>query len=102
MVCMSYVCLYEHAVIPTGLAHQLSFHLSPSFLLWTNQINVCLMDGCKTCLLVPLTDYNVHNFVDLITSFDILDFVDVLMLLCDCVCVSVGSPVNNPSRRGFR
>ena len=29
---------------------------------------------------------NFHNFVYLITTFVILDFGDVLMLLCDCVC----------------
>ena len=50
-----------------------------------------------TRLLVQMTGYNFHNFVDLITIFDILNVVDVLMLLCDCVCVS--SPINFPSRR---
>ena len=38
--------------------------------------------------------------LDLITSFDILNFVDVLMFLCDCVC-ELGSLINNPSRRGL-
>ena len=39
-----------------------------------------------TSLLVQLTDYNFHNFVYLIATFDIMNFDDVLMLLYDCVC----------------